>query len=280
MCSNLGFCPNIDDCTYAHSLDELRINPSYKTKICRFILTKGSCPHGDNCHYAHGEHEVRVHPNYKTEPCYYYRSSGKCPSGAACIYYHSQSERNTSDTMDKRVDRRNSSYKTKLCRFFLANGSCPRYNCHYAHGEHEMRVHPDYKTEPCYYVTSRYYQSSGKCPSGAACIYYHSQSEMRKPGEGERKTSDTMDKRVDRNRLPTRAEGVTERIVDNKMTFNSLGTITDTRFLNYDDWCSFESWVSTPAEERFRALSQSGAGGEIYYSDSEDEDEMRRQCWR
>ena len=39
--------------------------------------------------------------------------------------------------------------------------------------------------------------------------------------------------------------------------------------------CSFESWVSTPAEERLRALGQSGAGGEIYYSDNEDE-EMRR----
>ena len=44
--------------------------------------------------------------------------------------------------------------------------------------------------------------------------------------------------------------------------------------------CSFESWVSTPAEERLRALGQSGAGGDIYYSDSEDEEEMRRQCWR
>ncbi len=39
--------------------------------------------------------------------------------------------------------------------------------------------------------------------------------------------------------------------------------------------CSFESWVSTPAEERLRALGQSGAGSEIYYSDNEDE-EMRR----
>ena len=195
MCSNLGFCPNIDDCTYAHSLDELRINPSYKTKICRFILTKGSCPHGDNCHYAHGEHEVRVHPNYKTAPCYYY-------------------------------------------------------------------------------------QSSGKCPSGAACVYYHTQSEMRKPGEGERKTSDALDKIDDRIKESTKGGDVIERTVENKMTPHSLGTITDTRFLNYDEWCSFQSWVSTPAEERLRALGQSGAGGEIYYSDSEDEEEMRRQCWR
>ena len=38
---------------------------------------------------------------------------------------------------------------------------------------------------------------------------------------------------------------------------------------------SFDSWINTPAEERLRALEQKGAGGEIYYSDNEDE-ELRR----
>ena len=103
-----------------------------------------------------------------------------------------------------------------------------------------------------------------------------SQSEMRKPGGGVRKTSDTMDKIVNRKIASTKGEGVIERTVDNK-TFNSLGTITDTR--NYDEWCSFESWRRS-FEKRLRALEQSGAGEDIYYSDSEDEEEMRRQCWR
>ena len=113
ICSNLGFCPNAEDCTFAHSLNELRTNSSYKTKLCRFLLTKGSCPHGDYCHYAHGEHEVRVHPNYKTAPCHRYQSTGECPSGAACVYYHNQSEmrkpggggKKMSDAMDKIVNR-------------------------------------------------------------------------------------------------------------------------------------------------------------------------------
>jgi len=42
----------------AYRQDRRTVNPRYKTRICRFWLTRGDCRYGFNCTFAHGEDEL------------------------------------------------------------------------------------------------------------------------------------------------------------------------------------------------------------------------------
>ena len=84
-------------------------------------------------------------------------------------------------------------------------GSCPHGDsCHYANGEHELRVHSKYKTSPCH----SYWQTR-ECTLGSACNFYHSESERRKPGAGYRETSDKIEN-ISQNINSTKRNGVKE----------------------------------------------------------------------
>ena len=127
----------------------------------------------------------------------------------------------------------------------MDKGSCPHGDhCHYAHGEHEVKVHYKYKTARCHN-----FWRTGECPLGSACNFYHSESERRKPGQGLMETSDAMEI-IDKDRKSSKGVKVMEdgpvlddkeasfERIDDKMTISkvSVGTNTGTGFPMYDEW--------------------------------------------
>ncbi|SOV15885.1 zinc finger protein, putative [Plasmodium gaboni] len=87
-----GICHKGDNCSYAHSTDELRNYFSFKkTKICEMWL-KNKCGNID-CVYAHGELELRATPDFfKTKLCKFFNTSGMCPLFDNCRHAHGQEE--------------------------------------------------------------------------------------------------------------------------------------------------------------------------------------------
>ena len=80
-----------DDCSFAHSQDQLRIMPDLqKTTLCAAWL-RGECAAG-HCRFAHGVSELRgTAAVYKTQLCHWY-NTGKCTRGAGCRHAHGESE--------------------------------------------------------------------------------------------------------------------------------------------------------------------------------------------
>lgn len=53
-------CTKGDECSHAHSRDELMTRPNFrKTSLCRHWTSGTPCEKGAKCHYAHGEKELR-----------------------------------------------------------------------------------------------------------------------------------------------------------------------------------------------------------------------------
>ena len=64
--------------------------------------------------------------------------------------------------------------KTKLCYHFEKHGHCDDgARCNYAHGKHELKTHPNYKTRMCQYY------STNSCSNGMRCHFAHSRAELR-----------------------------------------------------------------------------------------------------
>jgi hypothetical protein len=57
ICPNLHTCSN-ENCTYAHSQEELQSDVSFKTNMCRWHM-QGKCRNGGTCRFAHGMDELR-----------------------------------------------------------------------------------------------------------------------------------------------------------------------------------------------------------------------------
>ena len=50
---------------------ENKVDPKYKTEICKKFQSIGKCPYGNKCRFAHGEQELIMKPkgkNYKKIP--------------------------------------------------------------------------------------------------------------------------------------------------------------------------------------------------------------------
>ena len=81
-----------DDCSFAHSQDQLRIMPDLqKTTLC------AAWPHGEcataHCRFAHGVSELRCTTAvYKTQLCHWYTGGGKSTRGASCRHAHGEGE--------------------------------------------------------------------------------------------------------------------------------------------------------------------------------------------
>lgn len=75
-------------------------------------------------------------------------------------------------TMKKREALYNTRYKTQLCMHFMRNRFCPAgRDCHYAHGEGELRLaqdHPKFRTKTC-----KHFDEKGSCPFGENCYFIH-----------------------------------------------------------------------------------------------------------
>ncbi|CAE7277447.1 ZFP36L1 [Symbiodinium sp. CCMP2456] len=63
------------------------------TRICKYWQTKGRCHLGDLCTYAHSYDELRIQPDLAaTALCTRFKRKGFCKNGNACRYAHGQSE--------------------------------------------------------------------------------------------------------------------------------------------------------------------------------------------
>ena len=80
-----------DDCSFAHSEDNLRALPDLqKTTLCAAWLRR-ECA-ADHCRFAHGVSELRgTAAVYKTQLCHWH-NIGKCTRGDGCRHAHGESE--------------------------------------------------------------------------------------------------------------------------------------------------------------------------------------------
>lgn len=83
-----GKCKRGSECDFAHGESELLAQPSlYKTRMCPNIKTCSK----ENCTYAHSHEEVRYTATTKTKMCMWH-SVGQCCNGEACHFAHSKEE--------------------------------------------------------------------------------------------------------------------------------------------------------------------------------------------
>lgn len=73
----------------------------------------------------------------------------------------------------------NPKYKSTLCNWYMQGARCPNGNeCHFAHGESEMRVMArpmfKYKTQVCSYY------AAGHCGNGSTCHFAHGLADLHK----------------------------------------------------------------------------------------------------
>lgn len=95
LCSQfrLGRCCTSTTCTFAHSPEELRQQPSLiRTSMCKNGPDGKPCSEPDSCRYAHTHSELRFTGNlYKTELCSFF-FAGACNKGALCRMAHGSHE--------------------------------------------------------------------------------------------------------------------------------------------------------------------------------------------
>ena len=75
--------------------EENKVDPKYKTEICKKFQSIGNCPYGNKCRFAHGEQELIMKPkgkNYKKIPCKSFFEKGYCPYGSRCHFRHDEKD--------------------------------------------------------------------------------------------------------------------------------------------------------------------------------------------
>ncbi|PHJ18798.1 zinc finger protein zfp1 [Cystoisospora suis] len=90
-----GVCSKRDQCSFAHSKDELRPPPDLRcTKWCRRFFQGQVCD-DPKCLYAHSKEDLRCNSDqlltFKTAMCKFH-ARGLCVSGESCRFAHSLSE--------------------------------------------------------------------------------------------------------------------------------------------------------------------------------------------
>ncbi len=72
---------------------ENKLDPKYKTELCKKFQNTGQCPYGYKCRFAHGKDELisKVQgKNYKKRLCKSFYEKGYCPYGSRCNFQHFQ----------------------------------------------------------------------------------------------------------------------------------------------------------------------------------------------
>jgi len=87
-------CTKGDQCTFAHSVSEMKHVPDLeKTQLCKDFLS-GMCLQGDECRFAHDKTQLRANPVYhKQKLCNWYKG-GRCMNGSACNFAHGERDLN------------------------------------------------------------------------------------------------------------------------------------------------------------------------------------------
>ena len=72
---------------------ENKLDPKYKTELCKKFQSTGKCPYGYKCRFAHGKEELiskTQGKNYKKRLCKSFYEKGYCPYGSRCNFQHFQ----------------------------------------------------------------------------------------------------------------------------------------------------------------------------------------------
>ncbi|CDJ38941.1 hypothetical protein ETH_00029000 [Eimeria tenella] len=98
-----GYCKR-RDCTFAHSVEELRPVPDLRcTKWCRFVFFGLNC-NDSRCPYAHSKEELQPQPDeFKTTVCRFAKR-GKCLNGEYCRFLHLPQDRQQLNHQGKRAN--------------------------------------------------------------------------------------------------------------------------------------------------------------------------------
>lgn len=139
-----GLCQKGDKCDYLHKMDKSKMPVCKHGKICKI----------KNCPLKHIDEEEKPE-------CIAFRQ-GFCIDGPACKYRHTKrppdecpkkanfdqfisASTNQNGFLGKKrkTQQPNQFYKITLCKHWLEHGTCPySEECHYAHGEEELRPFP------------------------------------------------------------------------------------------------------------------------------------------
>lgn len=173
------------------AISEGQLQPSFRTRLCKYYSSGSPCAHGERCQFAHGVGELRVGaaiqqgclpPGFKTRLCKNYLNSGSCHHADCCHFAHGVEELRIEAAIHQGY--LPSSFKTKLCHFYTVEGHCSHCDrCHFAHGLIELRVNaaisqgvlpPAFKTRLCTFFAIRH-----QCPRGDFCHFAHGTVELR-----------------------------------------------------------------------------------------------------
>jgi hypothetical protein len=112
---------------------EKKLDPKYKTELCKSYSEKGFCIYGNQCRFAHGYHQLQGRVNeerYKKKNCVSFKELGFCMYGLRCNFIHDE----------RRIDTLERTYY-KLLIESLSNDITYSYNC-------MQENFPDYKKTP------------------------------------------------------------------------------------------------------------------------------------
>lgn len=151
-----------------------RIDPKLRTVVCRHWL-QGLCQKGDNCDYLHKLDKSKMppckhgkqckikncplkHVDEEERPECLFFKQGFCFKGPQCTFRHlkrppddcpkkanfddfmASGNQNVPLSKKRKTHQPNQYYKITLCKHWLEHGLCPYgEECHYAHGEAELR---------------------------------------------------------------------------------------------------------------------------------------------
>ncbi|QQP37536.1 Uncharacterized protein FKW44_017828, partial [Caligus rogercresseyi] len=147
--------------------DHGKFDATYKTTMCRKIMSKEPCEYGSKCRFAHSEGELRRHPNngahhpypshpphhnslaFKTVLCSNYTESGQCKYGNNSAPLTSAPSNGGGNNMATSLP--------ALSTKFSGNSVL-------------------YKTTMCANIRNKI-----PCPHGPSCLFAHSSAELRSP---------------------------------------------------------------------------------------------------
>lgn len=83
---------------YVDIESEKKLDPKYKTEMCKSWLDTGFCVYGNKCRFAHGKNELFQKPlggiKYKQKDCNSFKQTGVCMYGKRCNFKHDERKLN------------------------------------------------------------------------------------------------------------------------------------------------------------------------------------------
>lgn len=86
---------------YVDYESEKKLDPKYKTEMCKSWTDTNFCVYGNKCRFAHGKQELFGKPvsgsKYKLKECNSFKQNGICMYGARCNFKHDERKLNDID---------------------------------------------------------------------------------------------------------------------------------------------------------------------------------------